>query len=559
MKKLSIAYLLLIGGLGIFFGSYSYGQSQVLTGFIKAKQSQKGISYASIRIEGLPMGTLSNIDGEFSITLPDSVYVPNRVAAISAMGYETLRIPITSMKQQESALILLEEKPYTLDEVYIYATELSAREMVQAAFKRIKKNYASQSYVLNTFYRHYCKEDGTYGRLIEAAIDVYDKKGHPRLFSHPKKKVAVNVKQLRRSLDFTRMSAFQHVPIALYRTLQQDYASYSGVLAKHLLDETFHFTYADTTYLDGEVIFVIHASGKTKGRTYIADIYLAASNFAMLKIEEQLAYRYKTGKRIFTRNEYYLATYQSFEGEYYLDHLLNEGQFKNHWLDSLGKISHTEDHFHHVEIMTNGIQKSGFKPFEGSEPTHEKMAKIPYDPDFWKGFTVLTATPLENNIKEDLTSEIELEVQFEKYHQQGKAPELQDVLASQQFAHLLNQQSNQALLLLFWDSKYLPGIKEILLARKLLKTYKNNPIGLVFLSLDENIELWKRTIRKRKLYGGQHIWLAKGLKSTIAKQYGVSDSPFFVLLDRDQKVVSSGKKPPKSHEIQELMSKVIDK
>lgn len=553
MKKIiSIVFLLFC------FSSLS-AQSIELLGQLLDQNSGEPVPYASIRLSHTGYGTISNAEGEFSLSL--SSVQPTDFLEISCIGYADLRLPISDFVDGEKKKILLQDQPFTLDEVFIYPVELDARQLVYLAFKHIKDNYATEEYILKTFYRHYCKEQGVYGRLIEGAIDLYDEKGYRKKRKHPGKKFGVRMNQLRRSIDFTSLSGFRHAPISLFATLQKDvvaYQRYSSILLAD--DPTLEFSFQDTTYYQGKVVYVVRCTPQNKRRAgYFYDLYISADDFVMLRADEQLTGSFYSEKRQVIRVERYVTTYQSYQGRYYLSHVLNEGKRTDQRFDSLGQVVHRSDHYHHVELMVNEIQTSNVRAFEGGEPSQAKMAEMPYDPSFWKNYTVLKATPLEEEIRHDLAQRVSLEEQFRQYNEQDKLVEIQDQLMITKLDNLLRRYQGQPVLLCFWDSGYKPGLKELLFARKLAKEYSDVDLsmGLIFLSLDKSEAEWNATIRKYRLFAGQHIRLAKGLQSALAQRYRVRSSPHFVLLDSAGKVIIEGSELPKRSQIDDLMQELV--
>jgi hypothetical protein len=65
--------------------STAFGQ-QVVEGTIIDKETRLPIPFASIGILGLPKGTSTNIDGVFSLVIPDSSAIK-----VTCLGYKCLR------------------------------------------------------------------------------------------------------------------------------------------------------------------------------------------------------------------------------------------------------------------------------------------------------------------------------------------------------------------------------------------------------------------------------------------------------------------------------------
>ncbi|GAB4423134.1 MAG: hypothetical protein OHK0039_39630 [Bacteroidia bacterium] len=514
-------------------------QATVYSGRCIDAESGEPIAYASLRIAGSTTGTLSNATGAFSLPVQHA----GQHVAVSCLGYE--RQVVTAPDAPGDWVIRLVPRPYTLGEVFIYPDETTARDMLSAAFRALKTNMPTQGYVLHSFYRHYCRESGVYGRLIEAALDIHDQAGHDRLLRSPDQKLGVAVQQVRRSLDFTRFSAQRHVPIALYTTLIHDPTSYQGPLWLHLKDEAFRYEFTGNTYLDGEVVHIIRASGRDRGRHYSADVYLQARDLAFLRVAEQISHTTRRGSQRTSRFDHYRFAYQHLNGRYYLSHALNEGRLIEAQLDSMGHTAWSRDHYHHVELMVHEVGRADPRVRRGNEPGEAALRAVPYTPTFWAAYPILAATPLEEDIARDLSSRLPLNEQF-RYSQLDHLPgPVADRLSEIQIERLLAQYRGQPVLLVFWDANYEPGVKDLLRIRQLVQHYGQATLGLVMVSLDADETAWRAAIERRQLAALDHFRLAQGVAAPLTRRYGVTGSPYFVLLDGAGQPVLQGASLPR--------------
>lgn len=535
--------MLLLLGLGIPYSVLS--QSNSLNGIVINAQTQKAIPYASLRIEGQSYGGVTNAEGRFSLAFPEGINLKGSTLKISCIGYESKRIPLGERLSQDWR-IELNEKPYSLETVTIYSVDLDARMMVRQALQYIPLNYAQTPYQLQSFYRHYCREGERYGRLIEAVVELNDVGGHDRFFRTPERKLEMRLVQLRRSFDFTRFSAYQHIPIALNRSLLADIVSYQSLLSRHLHNSKFEFVYQDTTYYDSEVVFVIGVSGKAEGLQFEAQLYIQASDFAIVRVDHRYSSQRSQKTWRYQREDHFVADYRKHEGKYYLNYLLNEGQYNEQQLDSMGLVVYANDHNHHVEMMTQQIRTEGFEVFKGKEPSADEMAKIPYKPSFWDSYSVLTATPLESQIENDLTSRMPLKQQFTG----DMLPvNIQDQLAKEHFEQWLEKQKGRLVVVGFWDSQYDPGIREILKARRLMNQFQETPFSTLLISTDKTEQSWQEAIRKKRLYGVDHLRLGLGLDSPLCQDLRVASVPYFVVYGPSGERLHQGQSLPNKSEV----------
>lgn len=550
MKYLLIGYTLIILSTQCLFT-----QSISLNGKLINEKSGEAVPYGAIRIDGLAYGAISNAEGEFELKFPRELLQSQKNLIVSSIGFHNYRVRISQIQEGEYLRFLLKERPYTLQDVMIYSTDLTARQLVAEAFKRIPQNYPTKPYLLKTFYRHYCKENEQYGRLIEAAVDVYDPKGYKKLRNGPGNKVELKVQQLRRSFDYTTVGTVnRHMPIALNTTLIRDIAGYKSRLSSNINKERYKFTYADTTFYDDQLVYVVNC----KGKNYENEIFISAADLAFLRLEEQ-RYSYSNNKsRKYWRKEHYITTYKKQNNKYYLSHLTNEGENETILKDSTGKEIDRSGHYHHVEMMINEIKTSNFSKFKGKEPTKETLLKVPYNPSFWKNYNILKATPLEGDIEADLARRMPLEQQFTTYHKQSKDPDFHDRLMAQRFDAFLHEQRGRIVVVYFWDTSKLPSLKEMLVARKVAKKFQNEPIGAILVSMDSNEGAWKKMLQKYGLAREGNLRLALGAASPLARRYGVKGSPHYLIFDKDGNVAFNLAELPKRKRIEEELRRLLD-
>jgi hypothetical protein len=390
---------------------------QKITGKITDLKSGEAIIYATVGVKGEPLGTSSNAAGEFDLIVPPEL-VKNGILKISYIGYHSYEKPISELGNDSIHFIQLRKKDFVLDEVLIMDEKLSVDEILTRAFGGIHDNYPSKPYLLQTFYRHYCKEDTSYGRLIEAAVDIYDPKGHKRFYANPKSKVEVRVNELRRSYDFTK-NYDDHDPISLYSTIQYDYTSYESYI--HTIPEEFNFKIVDTTFYDKSYVYVINYNvnisedrkGKTFTNTTSGNIYVSAKDFAILKISESMHNELKGEYESSQMDKDWTVIFKAYDGNYHMSYAMEEGYSKDIKLDNDKKEVSNKDHRFHVEVMTNNVITKNIPTFKGKEPTREELAEVGYSKDFWTTYNVLKNSPLDQKILTDLERRGgELENQF---------------------------------------------------------------------------------------------------------------------------------------------------
>jgi thiol-disulfide isomerase/thioredoxin len=104
-----------------------------------------------------------------------------------------------------------------------------------------------------------------------------------------------------------------------------------------------------------------------------------------------------------------------------------------------------------------------------------------------------------------------------------------------------------------WSTKCGPCIKEIPLLNQLEEEYKDKNIVFISMSIDNQIEDWKRMVNEEKLKG-IHLHATNGWRSTFAIDYYIRSTPTYILIDNMGKVVAV-RAPRPSESIRELFDK----
>ena len=108
MKKimLLIAVVLFIGG------QLLYAQTKNLTGVVTSSDDGSTVPGASIMVKGTTLGTITDIDGNFSLKVPDDA----QTLVVSFVGMKTIEVPIGN---QTNFNITLGADVFGLDEVVV--------------------------------------------------------------------------------------------------------------------------------------------------------------------------------------------------------------------------------------------------------------------------------------------------------------------------------------------------------------------------------------------------------------------------------------------------------
>ncbi|QKG79620.1 TlpA disulfide reductase family protein [Tenuifilum thalassicum] len=110
----------------------------------------------------------------------------------------------------------------------------------------------------------------------------------------------------------------------------------------------------------------------------------------------------------------------------------------------------------------------------------------------------------------------------------------------------------------FWATWCGPCRGELPHLDKLEKEYKGKKIVFVKMSLDDDMNAWRKMVTEKKL-GGVQLHADGAWSSDAAKNYQIKGIPTFVLIDANGKIVSPSAPRPSSEEIRPLLDQELAK
>jgi hypothetical protein len=471
---------------------------------------------------GTNYGTVSDENGSFVFLVPDQDKINLK---ISSIGFESQ----TFTYVENPLKISLKPSTQVLEEVVVTTAYQEPRKIVKQAFKSIRNNYFREPILMESFYRHYCGDDGVYGRIIEAQVDLYKKKGYGRLESYESSKDAFEVKELQRSIDQTVVSALEHQPMALDIVLKSDIASlrqdqtiknkYANLMigTESFLDtkkNTFTYELEQVTRIDDEEAYKIsfklnkkRSSKSFSGISYTGALYIQTSNYAILRFESNA-----TSEKI---NINQIVNYKNYNGKYALFHSLSE-------LTTINEEG--KKHVAHVEFTVENLKRENHKEITRNEIDRVYLSSIAYNEDFWEKYHI--SIPIPDSISSDLGDTLQLSDQYKLVSNTEKSYAMDEEENAQRLEKAIAE--NQGILVLdLWASSCVPCIKEYEASERNRALLAEKGAKFLMVSLDENIEKWRQVLEYHGMSKEHHLRI--GRNSNLLDSMDVESTPRFLV------------------------------
>ena len=190
-----LSFLKRLSYILIFICSLSVFSQVELKSKIVDFTTYEPLENASIYIENSTIGSVSNVDGKFVLSVPKRL--ENDTLVISSIGFKSFKILLSEFINDD--VIFLEEDIASLDEILIIVETRpkTGNEVVLRAIERLPDNLPEAPFMQKGFLRHRERNVKEYKWLIESAITLYDSS----YASGSKNNLKINVDENRKSFD----------------------------------------------------------------------------------------------------------------------------------------------------------------------------------------------------------------------------------------------------------------------------------------------------------------------------------------------------------------------
>ncbi len=150
----------------------------VLKGRTINADNKTSLGFVNLGVVGTSLGTASDMDGEFTLTVPKNVYSEFELF-VSAIGFESKKIKLNTLNADSIVDIVLEPTRYSLTEVDVNAKSRVLYGIVKDAVSKIKTNYFVSPYTYKFIFKSQREANGVI-KSVEAKGQMYDSIGYQR-------------------------------------------------------------------------------------------------------------------------------------------------------------------------------------------------------------------------------------------------------------------------------------------------------------------------------------------------------------------------------------------
>ncbi|MFC2098125.1 carboxypeptidase-like regulatory domain-containing protein [Bacteroidota bacterium] len=358
-----------------------------IRGRIISKSDEEALAYSTIWLPKTWEGTIANTEGYFTMILTEG-HIADTIA-ISCMGYETRRIPISELNDTVNT-IYLQTSLIPIQEVVIRRT--NPIYLLRLALSKIPENNSKDPVIETAFYRETIQKSNTYISVSEAVVDVY-KPGYESVLTEQ-----VKVLLGRKNIDYTLMDT---VMVKLRAGLETSYLLDIIRYRPEFLIEDFFKKYeyrmADVVVIQDNLAYAIDFNQKaeTDPPHYRGRIYIDLNSFALRGVEfdvdpqtisslaSSMIHRKPRKMKVRPLSASYMVYYKSDGNLYHISMIRADNRFR---IRPTKKLFGTE--FRAVsEMAVTALRTESVERFRSKETANPKDIFTEmlggYDPDFW--------------------------------------------------------------------------------------------------------------------------------------------------------------------------------
>jgi hypothetical protein len=368
-----------------------------LKGKVVDKETLNALVFASVTIKETNIATVTNIDGEFIIKVPESETSKN--LEISFLGYKNKVIPISEMRNNGyKNIIAMETAPFPIREIIV--KPIMPNDIVYNAISSIGKNYPNIPNLMTAFYRETIRKNRAYVSIGEAVVEIFKAP-----YVNDLRFDGTRIYKGRKSSDVERADTvlfkLQGGPVT---ALELDIVKNPEAILTRESMNYYDYTLSGVVEIDNKPHFIIDFIQKSGVEIplFMGKLYIETTTFAITSAEfgfnlsnkeeaASLFIRKKPlGMSVTPEVATYMVKYREQGGKYYFAYSRAEVKFKVSWKRRLFHTTYTTMSEIAVTDRTDQevIKFAGKDKIKYSDVFSEKVSAFA-DPQYWGDYNVI--------------------------------------------------------------------------------------------------------------------------------------------------------------------------
>lgn len=294
-----------------------------------------GLPSAFLAVEGTNISTVTNVDGEFSLKIPERLGEVNVI--VSHLGFQSKSVPLSAFKQQE-LVIELDETVEELSEVSLF-TYTDARSLVRNMLKNRGINYLNDRAKMTAFYRETIKRGRKNVSLSEAVVTIHKEAYDSNADDH------IALVKARKTADYDRLDTLAlKLRGGPYNPLSLDIMKNPTNIFNDFDLTNFKFEFDKPTKINDQYLYVVDFEEIRKDVPwYYGKLYIDAETFTLVKASYNLNVDNRSaatalfvkkkpgGTKVYPDAVHYEIQYRERDGRWYFGYADTQLEFIVNW------------------------------------------------------------------------------------------------------------------------------------------------------------------------------------------------------------------------------------
>jgi hypothetical protein len=368
-----------------------------IKGKVVDKETLIALVFASVSLKESNIATVTNIDGEFIIKVPENEL--SKSLEISFLGYKNKIIPLSEMKNNGyKNIITMEPAPIPIKEIII--KPLMPDQIIEKAISAISKNYPGVPNLMTAFYRETIRKNRVYVSIGEAVVEIFKAP-----YANDLRFDGARIYKGRKSTDVEKVDTIlfklQGGPVT---SLELDMAKNPEAILTRDAMKYYNYTLSGVVEIDEKPHYVIDFIQKpgVEIPLFMGKIYIEITSYAIsgaefgfnLSNKEEVASLFirkkPLGMEVTPELASYMVKYREQNGKWYFAYSRAEVKFKVNWKKKLFHTTYTTMSEIAVTDRTDQevIKFAGKDKIKYSDVFSEKVSAFT-DSEYWGEYNVI--------------------------------------------------------------------------------------------------------------------------------------------------------------------------